>query len=383
MSDGGPPDGSVGSLLGRAAERVPELRRRLSVVGLLAEREIVTGPSVPLGWRQRLSLYRHGYTSRSGALFGLVDGEYEDYLSDYRLELLDELGGAWGEAVTNKLAMHLLFGSFVERLPDLYGVLVDGELRRNVPFLSSPPAGLDDAAGAVAQVETYLETHGAVVLKPIYGHGGKGVSVCRAAPGREGYYIDGELRPPETFAALVTGSNEYLVTEFVEQADYAEALFPGAANTLRVLTLRDPETDDPFVSGAVHRIGTAETAPVDNWSRGGLSAAVRPDGTLSRAARWSERAGETRWHGTHPDTGSRIEGVRVPNWATIRERVLELATAFPHLPRLGWDVVVVDEDGGFVVLEINRHAGIETLQVHRPLLRDPRVRRFYEHHGYA
>jgi D-alanine-D-alanine ligase-like ATP-grasp enzyme len=59
-----------------------------------------------------------------------------------------------------------------------------------------------------------------------------------------------------------------------------------------------------------------------------------------------------------------------------------MAAAFPHLPRIGWDVVVTD-DGGFVILEINAHAGVETLQVHRPLLRDPRIRRFYEHHGRA
>jgi hypothetical protein len=383
VNDAGPPDGWVGSLLGRVTGRLPELRRRLSVVRLLAEREVTTGPSIPLTWRQRLSLYRHGYTSRSGMLFDLVDGEYEDYLPDYRLELLDELGGAWGDVVGNKLAMHLLFGSFVDHVPDLYGVLVDGELRRNVPFLSPPPAGLDDTADTVARLDACLRAHGRLVLKPVYGHGGKDVSVCGEAPGHEGYYIDGDLRPPEEFVALVRGADEHLVSGFVEQADYAEALFPGSANTLRVLTLRDPETDEPFVSGAVHRIGTAETAPVDNWSRGGLSAEVRPDGTLSSAAQWSESASRTLWHDSHPDTGSRIEGIRVPNWAAIRERVLELATAFPHLPRLGWDVVVVDDDGGFVVLEINRHAGIETVQVHHPLLRNPRVRRFYEHHGFA
>jgi D-alanine-D-alanine ligase-like ATP-grasp enzyme len=57
-----------------------------------------------------------------------------------------------------------------------------------------------------------------------------------------------------------------------------------------------------------------------------------------------------------------------------------MAAAFPHLPRLGWDLIVTGE-GEFTVLEVNAHAGNLTVQIHRPLLREPRVRRFYEHHG--
>lgn len=60
-----------------------------------------------------------------------------------------------------------------------------------------------------------------------------------------------------------------------------------------------------------------------------------------------------------------------------------MAAAFPYLLRLGWDVVLTDDEDGFPVLEVNAHAAMRTLQVHRPLLRDPRVRRFYEYHGYA
>jgi glutathione synthase/RimK-type ligase-like ATP-grasp enzyme len=58
--------------------------------------------------------------------------------------------------------------------------------------------------------------------------------------------------------------------------------------------------------------------------------------------------------------------------------VLDLAETVPYLPRLGWDVLPTDD--GFVVLEANAHAATRTVQVHRPLLRDERVRRFYEHH---
>jgi hypothetical protein len=374
---------------------------------MLAEREASTGRSVSLPWSRRLSLWRHGFTSRSGVLFGVGPDEYDRYLSDYQLELLGDLGGQWTGAVHNKLTSHLLFGSFDDHLPDLYGVLDAGRMRRTIPLLSEPsepPVPRDsarpsrslepsdpsspsdvspsDPAGAAAWVRTHLDRNEAVVLKPVYGHGGRGILVCRRAPDDDGYLINDEQKTSREFSARIDDLEEYLACEFVEQADYADGLFPDSANTLRLLTLWDDDVDEPFVAGAVHRIGTRESAPVDNWSRGGLSAAVNDEGRLGPGAQWSSSTGEPRWYDTHPDTGARIEGVRVPGWPSIRERVLEMAAEFRYLPRIGWDVVVTD-DGSFTVLEINAHAGVETLQVHRPHLADARVWRFYEHRGYV
>lgn len=56
-----------------------------------------------------------------------------------------------------------------------------------------------------------------------------------------------------------------------------------------------------------------------------------------------------------------------------------LAGRFPQLPYVGWDIVVTDP-GEFTVIEGNTCSGVRVFQVHRPLLDDPRVRRFYEHH---
>jgi hypothetical protein len=367
----------------RARGHAPGLGQRLRVVAALAEREIRTGPPIPMGWRERLGLWRHGFTSRSGVLFGVEEGEYDQFVSDLQLELMGGLGDEWDDVVDNKLTWYLLFGSFDEHLPALYGVLDGGELRRRLPFVSDPLGAPrpSEPADAIEWIGDYLGENDALVLKPVYGTTGTGVLVCRSAEAG-GYRVNGESKTAREFADLVADLEEYLAWAFVEQADYAERLFPDSANTLRLLTLWDYETDEPFLSGTVQRIGTSESAPVDNWGRGGLSADVDEDGTLSSGARWSSGESELDWHETHPDTGARIEGTRVPNWSAVRERVLEMAAAFPHLPRIGWDVVVTD-DGGFVILEINAHAGVETLQVHRPLLRDPRIRRFYEHHGRA
>lgn len=52
----------------------------------------------------------------------------------------------------------------------------------------------------------------------------------------------------------------------------------------------------------------------------------------------------------------------------------------PVRPYVEWDVVPTDEEGGFAVLEANSYSGMKALQVHRPLLDDERVKRFYDAH---
>jgi hypothetical protein len=82
------------------------------------------------------------------------------------------------------------------------------------------------------------------------------------------------------------GGGVWLVCAYVEQADYARTIFPDVANTIRVLTMYDDEAGQAFAAAAVHRFGTRAQGPtaVDNWSRGGLTAAIDlAGGCLGRA----------------------------------------------------------------------------------------------------
>jgi hypothetical protein len=354
------------------------------VLATLLERELTTGRAVDIPPDRRLWLWQRGFTSRSHALFELTAENHHLYVSDLAHELANDAAGRWGDVVSNKLTFYLLFAAHADSFPDCYGVLDGGRFGRPAarlvdPFDGDGPLGDDPTAtvDGVAWLDTYLAAHDRLVLKPVYGSGGRGVLVCERDG--DGYRVNGEAYTDEAFAALLADLDEYLAWQFVEQAPYAAGLYPDATNTLRVLTLWDEAADAPFVAGAVHRVGTDRSAPVDNWSRGGLSALVRDDNTLSRAAQWRPEEGQVHWFDDHPDTGRTLTGATVPDWPAVRERVLELATTVPYLPRMGWDVVVTDD--GIAVLEVNAHAATRTIQVHRPLLDDPRVRRFYERHA--
>jgi hypothetical protein len=121
------------------------------------------------------------------------------------------------------------------------------------------------------------------------------------------------------------------------------------------------------------------SAPIDNWSAGGLSTEVDlTDGTLGKGARYPF-SGTVQWYSSHPDTGAQIEGQSIPHWEAIQDGVLKLAEQYSHLPYLGWDVVPTEN--GFKIIEANDCTDVDLLQVHRPLLAEKQTREFLAQHN--
>jgi len=125
--------------------------------------------------------------------------------------------------------------------------------------------------------------------------------------------------------------------------------------TLRMVTWRLPGQASEFLQGCL-RMPCGDTV-VDNFTPGGVAAAITGDGTLL--------AGSRRFVGDpvdeHPDTGARIRGARIPYWEaacalvrTAHDR-LELAGA------IGWDVAITA--AGPVLVEGNPVWGTDLMQV--------------------
>ncbi|SEO19233.1 Sugar-transfer associated ATP-grasp [Halogranum amylolyticum] len=364
---------------------------QLSLFARLLKYELKWGRAIDVSLKRRLWLWRRGFTSESDLLFDIDETNAYEFLSTVQQERSMDIANNWTPTASNKLTSHLLYSSVPEYLPDLYGLIENGMLKRMSPILDAPAWQQQESAltatdgGQVQQfgtfewIDTYLDEQNALVLKPVYGRAGNGIFVCRKDADSNRYEVNGEQKTQREFITFLEGLDEYLATEFIEQADYTEQLFPDASNTLRVMTFWDYETDEPFIGAAVQRIGSFESAPTDNWSNGGISAEVTEDGTLSRGAQWLSSAGDVRWFDTHPDTGSQIAGTSIPNWSTMREQILELASLYPYFPKVGWDILPTG-DGTFKLIELNPRAGTRSIQIHTPLLRDPRIRQFYDHH---
>jgi len=344
-------------------------RRMSQVLRLrdLARREAHALRSVDLPLRQRVALWRRGFTSESVALYDLSDGRHPLYLNDLAHALYTPLiNGVSNPTLNDKVVFFHTMRSLGAPTPSVFAFV--GERRWAWFDDETEPRG--DGEGLLA----LLRREGELVLKPADGGRGRGVHFVATDGAR--LLVDGEERDEAALRALLVPGT--LVCERVHQSAWADAVFPGAVNAVRVITMWDDEAGEPFVALAAHRFGTARSAPVDNLSRGGLMAGVDvATGKLS-VAMSTPYASRYARHPRHPDTGAQIEGSVVPGWAEARDGVLAVASRLAYVPYVGWDVVI--GDAAFWILEGNNHSD-PTFQAFSPLLADPRARRFYAAHG--
>lgn len=318
--------------------------------------------------RRKLWCIRHGFMPMCWDLYLLGENDHRDYLSDREREMTWILNWPFAAILDDKLGFYYLLKQIGAPTPEIRALVLAGRLE---PLDGPRPAD------AGAWLGDLLERLDRIVLKPIWGAKGKGISIVERSDG--GCRIDGREATLEELARRLSGMDRYMITDFAAQAAYAREIFPGSANSIRILTMPDDDRV-PFIAGAAHRFGAERSqGPVDSWSRGGLSAGIDLEtGVLSAAVTSLEYSYMER-HDRHPDTGTPITGNRVANWDEICAGILELGRKLPYLPYVGWDVIATDS--GYLVIEGNKQSNVGFLQVHRPLLRDPRVRAFYEREG--
>lgn len=321
---------------------------------------------LPLG--QQLALVRRGFFPAAGLMYRLDGPSEADYVTDYeRYTRTSGLNGADAFFLDSKFAFFLMVRTQAPHLlPHHLGFYRHGHVIPTAP--DSPVRSTQELLNAMAD-------KGTTVVKPVLGGGGASVHIVRYDAGQ--WEIGGRPSSRKDVEGVLHRLGDVVVMERVQQARYAEDIFPGSANTLRMLTIR-PDGGAPILAAVVHRFGTARTTPVDNWTKGGLSCSVDvATGEIGPGA-VHPSIGGTGWLDHHPDTGARITGTVIPGWADVLSSVLDLAGRVP--PRyVGWDVVVSERVP--LLLEGNRYSELGVLQIHRPLMADPRVRDFFRATG--
>lgn len=340
--------------------------------------EVRARPPVPLS--RRMALWRQGFFAEAQLIYDLADGDGPTYLTDFQ-HLRVNSNISWNWLYKHKLAFrgHLL-ALGVRQTETMACIYHDRVLLR--PFSGEPRA-----AGAEALRDLLVSDPGEYIVKPEDSGGGRDIFLLESRGGallrRRGQAAE-PFEPASYLRTLRDGGipRATLVERRMPQAPFWDALFPGSANTIRILTLWTPGEPAPFVAHAVQRMGTADTVPTDNWSGGGISAPVSLDTGRLGAGRMHPLKGKRPRHRFthHPDTGTSIEGAVLPGWSRITQTVLRVASTLPFNPVTGWDVLV-DREGQAVILEANANSDIDLHQVHGGLLADARVRRFYQTMG--
>lgn len=318
----------------------------------------------------KFNLIRRGFFPNKELIYDFSRYPYCDYVSDYQENFKANHINKFGETlVNNKLIFPIVIAPFVKS-PKTFALIENGRLVQ----YGNTSENFDNWERLIK----YINDNKPLVLKPIEGDGGIGIiKISKAVSG--GFLVNQkELTEPELIEKLKK-LHHYMISEFVTQAEYSRRIYPHSVNTVRILTMIDSTSMEPFIAGAAHRIGNNYSYPVDNCAMGGFTARIDPQtGRIGKAVAVKNFKDKLQWHTFHPDTGNPIEGIIVPRWEDIKEKVLQMAKNLSVAPYLGWDIVVTDD--GFTVLEANEGADLKLHQVHEPLLIYPRIKQFYQNY---
>lgn len=345
--------------------------RCLVYLGRALHRELKSRTGLP--WKQRYRAWRAGFSSTSWQIYKLDQNDPDEYLADLRIAArFYKINGFFNPIIGNKLVLSHLLAQHGIAHPRVVALIIKGALVEEGRVASS------DFRQMLSRT---LERYPRLVFRPTWSGSGFGVFFLRADAGE--LMLNGRRITLDDACALLSRLDRYLITEQLTQAVYAREIFPDSANTIRILTLWDGEENGAFVPAAAHRFGTSRSAPIDNWhqGRGGVCADIDLETAAMGNAVWKSGDGQLVREPHHPETGQAIRDVVVPGFQQCLDAVLKAANSLPFCPVVGWDVLVTEQ--GPSVIEANPIPSVMVNQIHRPLLRDPRCRRFFQRHGLA
>lgn len=323
----------------------------------------------PIGVLNLIWCYLNGFFPRNYILFDLKNKDPKLFITDYEENFKISRINKNPQVLNDKLLFPEIIGSFF-KTPKILALIYQGK------FIPYKP----ESKFVESEALYYLKQNQSLILKPIDGDGGIGIVKVSWNEDQSKYNWNGELISENDLRNRWKKLNNYLVSDFVTQGEYSKKLFSDAVNTVRVVSMIDPMTGNPFIALAAHRIGNLKSAPVDNCAMGGFTAPIDiPTGQLGIASATKFEGIVKPNYPQHPDSGSPIQGVVIPHWEQLKEEICLLHNRLNYISYIGWDIVHGD-DGRFYLLEGNDQVDLKLHQAHQPLLVDEQIKRFYTHH---
>lgn len=290
-----------------------------------------------------------GYLADQYVLYDFRHNDRREYLSEfdwYRSRYINE---PFEPMMNNKIICEEVLKQYILTPANL--------VFKNRGFLTSKGEKITE----YSQVFDLLHKEKKLFIKP-FGRGkGMGVYRLEALVREDGTLaatVDGKEKDASEFCRFLEKQDNWVICQCMEQSAFLDGIYDKTTNTIRFITMRNPETDRLEVFFAVLRIGTKETIPVDNGSRGGLVSRIDIEtGELSEA----RCLHNLNVYEVHPDSGAQIKGKVIPDWEHIKEQILSLAGEFPYFHFIAWDLLLTEQ--GVCVIEANNSSGVNIIQL--------------------
>lgn len=305
--------------------------------------------------------FRGGFLADQYVLYDLKHNDKKDYLSEfdwYRSRYINE---PFDFAFNNKVVCAEILRHYIHTAENFYiknkGILYDfnGHLVQS-----------EDVFNCIIARKK-------LIIKPFALGKGNGVHLLCEDGGR--LYLDEAEITRHDLHDFLLQRDEFIISEYIEQHPYAAEIYDKTANTIRLITLRDIENHKMKMFFAVQRIGTSQTVPVDNGSKGGLVCKIDIEtGALSSG----RTLRDMQVYEMHPDSGKKLEGIVIPNWGEVKSEVLAAAEKLPYMDFIAWDILITDT--GPCVIEANASSGVNILQLWGGQ-RNGELGKFFRHYG--
>lgn len=226
----------------------------------------------------------------------------------------------------------------------------------------------------INEIKNILLKNEGLIIKPRYGGGGRDVKVIKC---ENNIFSLGESRYSsfDDLLKSVLKLDDSIIYPYVLAVGFSNEFYPATLNTIRVLSIANFSGNNIEIVGALQRIGTEKSYPVDNWSSGGISVPINIEtGVLGTGIALENMS--LKYFDVHPDSNKMIKNTKMPNWEGIKNEVIKMHQNLIFIPYIGWDIV---SDGNkILVLEVNSNSDVNLFQIHQPLFKKTGTRSLYK-----
>lgn len=203
-----------------------------------------------------------------------------------------------------------------------------------------------------------------VFIKPVSGKGGKGASL---------YLYDSDLNLWKKDNKLLSmmdlinkykkkssdKKNRYIFQKRVKNDSSMYPLTGNTASTCRVVTIIN-ESGEPEVVSAGFRMAADRDSVVDNVHAGGFAAPVDINSGILGLACYLGESGNLSRFDSHPTTGERIVGFKLPQWKEVVDLCIKAHVIMKPKVVIGWDICITSD--GPVIVEANNQPCTDGIQ---------------------
>lgn len=301
---------------------------------------------------QDIYYYEYGRDVKYSDSDESTKGEYVIYSEFMRKRFLrNTISGGWElSLLRNKFFFGILAKAIGIPTPEIVAYIKQSEILLNC----------QDKFESVSPTELVKQLSGTLYVKPLDGECGRGI--LRIEVNSNSIQCKNRVMPTEELMEYLSNGS-FIIQKAISQHDLMNQLYPGCVNTIRMITIRDPKSNEIKYFSSYQRMG-ANGSHVDNTSQGGVFVGINEsDGRLMKYGFFKPQYGTKTLR--HPDTNVEFDGYKIPFFEEAKQKAI-LFHSLLSIHSIGWDIAITKD--GPLFIEGNDNWEINDVQcTHGPM----------------